>query len=203
MNANSIPVEAVWPPARNIDLIGQYVHLSQFRETDAQELFVALDDPTLWSMVRGRPASAEDVLTTMSNAGSGNRFPYVVRLKSTNEVVGMTSLFDGSALDARCEIGYTVYQQAVWASEVNPECKLLLLKFCFEGLRMSRVQLKTDNLNERSQAAISRLGAVREGVLRRHQRRPDGTLRDTVMYSITAEEWPNVEMGLRKRLGKA
>ena len=199
----SVPVDGVWPPPRNIDLIGRHVHLSAFRESDAEELFRALDDPKLWALVRGRPSSVDDVKATMAKAAENNRYPYVVRLTSTHEVVGTTSLMDGSGPDARCEIGFTLYQQRVWASQVNPECKLLLLKFCFEALNMSRVQLKTDNLNERSQAAIGRLGAVREGVLRRHQRRPDGTLRDSVMFSITSDEWPNVEAGLRQRLTSA
>lgn len=195
--------DGVWPPARNIDLIGRFVHLSAFRESDAQELFDALDDPTLWSLVRGRPASPDDVKSTMAQAAANNRYPYVVRLIDGNQVVGTTSLMDGSAVDARCEIGFTVYQRRVWATQVNPECKLLLAKFCFEALNMTRVQLKTDNLNERSQAAIARLGAVREGVLRRHQRRPDGSLRDSVMFSITSDEWPEVEARLRERLGSA
>lgn len=196
-------VDGVWPPPRNIDLIGRHVHLSAYQDGDAQELFEALDDPTLWTLVRGRPTSVDDVKATMAKAAENNRYPYVVRLTSTNAVVGTTSLLDGSAADARCEIGFTVYQQRVWASAVNPECKLLLLKFCFEALHMSRVQLKTDNLNLRSQAAIARLGAVQEGVLRRHQRRPDGTLRDSVMFSITSDEWPKVESGLRERLTSA
>lgn len=195
--------DGVWPPPRNIDLVGRYVHLSPFRESDAQELFDALDDPTLWSLVRGRPSSPDDVKLTMAQAATNNRYPYVVRLIDSNQVVGTSSLMDGSSADARCEIGFTVYQQRVWASQVNPECKLLLLKFCFEALHMTRVQLKTDNLNERSQAAIARLGAVREGVLRRHQRRPDGTLRDSVMFSITSDEWPEVEARLRERLRSA
>lgn len=199
----SIPADGVWPPPRNIDLIGRHVHLSAYTDSDAQELFDALDEPSLWTLVRGRPQSVDDVKATMAKAADNNCFPYVVRLTSTHEVVGTTSLMDGSAADARCEIGFTVYKKQVWASAVNPECKLLLLKFCFEALHMSRVQLKTDNLNERSQAAIARLGAVREGVLRRHQRRPDGTLRDSVMFSITSDEWPQVEAGLRERLASA
>lgn len=199
----SVPADGVWPPPRNIDLIGRQVHLSAYTDSDAQELFDALDEPSLWTLVRGRPQSVHDVKATMAKAAESNRYPYVVRLTSTHEVVGTTSLMDGSAPDARCEIGFTVYKKQVWASAVNPECKLLLLKFCFEALHMSRVQLKTDNLNERSQAAIARLGAVREGVLRRHQRRPDGTLRDSVMFSITSDEWPQVEAGLRERLASA
>ena len=103
--------------------------------------------------------------------------------------------------DARLEIGWTVYAPAVWGSAVNPWCKLLLLGYAFEELRMGRVQLKTDIRNERSQQAIARLGARFEGVLRRYQRRADGSVRDTVLFSITAEEWPEVRARLSTRLG--
>jgi RimJ/RimL family protein N-acetyltransferase len=103
--------------------------------------------------------------------------------------------------DARLEIGNTAYDRAVWASVVNPETKLLLLTYAFDTVGMGRVQLKTDIRNYRSQQAIARLGAQFEGVLRRYQRRADGTVRDTVMFSITAEEWPKVRAGLEARIG--
>ena len=84
---------------------------------------------------------------------------------------------------------------------MNPECKLLLLEHAFEG-GFGRVQIQTDAVNERSQAAITRLGATREGVLRRHTRRHDGTYRDTVVLSVLADEWPRVRAGLEERLGQ-
>jgi RimJ/RimL family protein N-acetyltransferase len=93
-----------------------------------------------------------------------------------------------------------MYSPAVWSSHVNPECKFLLLQFAFERLGMGRVQLKTDIRNVRSQQAIARLGATFEGVLRRYQRRTDDTVRDTVLFSITAEEWPQVRDHLQGRL---
>ena len=97
------------------------------------------------------------------------------------------------------KIGFTTYAPGVWGSAVNPETKLLLLGYAFERLGAGRVQLKTDVRNVRSQLAIARLGARYEGTLRRYQRRADGTVRDTVLFSILAEEWPAVRDGLLAR----
>ena len=114
-------------------------------------------------------------------------------------VVGTTSFLEVSPRDARLEIGWTVYAPEVWATEVNPVCKYLLMDWAF-GSGFGRVQLKTDIRNARSQRAIARLGARYEGVLRRYQRRQDGSVRDTVLFSVTVEEWPAVRDGLRARL---
>jgi RimJ/RimL family protein N-acetyltransferase len=133
-------------------------------------------------------------------------FPWTVRLlrdvggRHAGTIVGWSSYLEISPNDARLEIGNTAYDPAVWGSVVNPECKLLLLGYAFDELQMGRVQLKTDIRNHRSQAAIARLGAHYEGVLRRYQRRADGTVRDTVMFSITAEDWPEVRRSLEDRV---
>ncbi len=132
--------------------------------------------------------------------------PWTVRLRSplrdlpAGAVVGWSSYLEVSAPDARLEIGSTAYAPAVWASRVNPETKLLLLGHAFDTLGFGRVQLKTDVRNTRSQDAIARLGAVREGLLRRYQRRRDGSVRDTVLFSITDDEWPAVRDKLESRL---
>lgn len=93
-----------------------------------------------------------------------------------------------------------MYDPRVWGTAVNPETKYLLLRHCFEDLGYGRVKLQTDALNTRSAAAIARLGATREGVLRRHTRRQDGTFRDTVVFSVTVDDWPRVRDGLLARL---
>ncbi|HMC72405.1 MAG TPA: GNAT family protein, partial [Mycobacteriales bacterium] len=90
----------------------------------------------------------------------------------------------------------------MWSTAVNPECKLLLLTHAFEDCGLGRVKIQTDLLNTRSQAAIAKLGAVREGVLRRHMRRADGTFRDTVVFSVTIDDWPSVRAGLEARVVK-
>ena len=104
---------------------------------------------------------------------------------------------------ARLEIGWTAYTPAVWAGTVNPDAKLTLLAYAFDELGAGRVQLKTDVRNQRSQRAIAGIGAQFEGLLRRYQRRSDGTIRDTVLFSILAEEWPTVRAGLRARITNA
>ena len=115
-------------------------------------------------------------------------------------VAGMSSYLDVSVADARLEVGSTSYTPPAWGTSVNPETKLLLLGHAFDVLGAGRVQLKTDVRNVRSQQAIARLGARYEGTLRRYQRRADGTVRDTVLFSILAEEWPAVRDALRARL---
>ena len=110
------------------------------------------------------------------------------------ELAGSTRYGDIRTAHAGLEIGWTWLHPRYMGTGINRRMKLLLLSYAFESMDMQRVQLKTDNRNTRSQRAIEKLGAVREGVLRRHQRRQDGSLRDTVMYSITAEEWPAVRV---------
>lgn len=189
--------QAEWPPPPALE--GAHVTLTQFVPDDAPELFAALDHDACWDHVAGRPSSPGEYAATLAQAPQAGRWPWVVR--QDGQVVGTTSYLDVSLPDARLEIGSTAYSPSAWATEVNPECKLLLMSWAFDH-GFGRVQLKTDIRNRRSQAAIAKLGAAYEGVLRRYQRRADGTVRDTVMYSVTAEEWPGVRERLRARLAR-
>ena len=139
-------------------------------------------------------------LSAMQARGEAAAFAIVE--VATGEAVGGTSLFDYAEVHKRGEIGYTWHAKRVWRTAVNTECKLLLLRHAFETMGLNRVQLKTDARNERSQAAIARLGAVREGVLRAHMVMPDGWVRDSVMFSIVAREWPTVKAGLAAKLAR-
>lgn len=190
--------EAVWPVPAGTVLEHGDVALTPASPADAEELFAALDDDDVWRHVRGRPGTPGELAAAIEVAPGLGRFPWTVR--RAGEVVGTTSYLEVSPVDARLEIGFTLYARRVWASEVNPACKLLLLQWAFDVGRMGRVQLKTDIRNARSQGAIARLGATCEGVLRRYQRRSDGSVRDTVVYSVTAEDWPSVRDRLRERL---
>jgi RimJ/RimL family protein N-acetyltransferase len=132
----------------------------------------------------------------------GEGLAFAIFDKARKEAVGGTCYFDWVAADRRLEIGHTWLGRAVWRTGVNTETKALLLRHAFEALGCNRVQLKTDGRNLRSQAAIERIGAKKEGVLRQHMVMPDGFVRDTVMYSITSAEWPEVKArldGLMKR----
>jgi RimJ/RimL family protein N-acetyltransferase len=175
------------------------ITLSQFVESDAADLFHALDHDACWDHVAGRPSDPSAYAAVLAQAPAAGRWPWVVRDAGT--VVGTTSYLELSLPDARVEIGHTVYTPAVWGSTVNPACKLLLMGWAFDH-GFGRVQLKTDIRNLRSQRAIAKLGATYEGVLRRYQRRADGTVRDTVMFSVTAEEWPEVRERLEVRIGR-
>ena len=116
------------------------------------------------------------------------------------ECIGSTSYLDQVPVHRRVEIGWTFYGQAFWRSAVNTECKLLLMTEAFEVRGYDRLCLKTDTRNERSQRAIERLGATHEGVLRHLVIRKDGTPRDSVFYSVLADEWPAVKAKLEKAL---
>ena len=121
-------------------------------------------------------------------------------LGAAGTLVGTSSLLEATVLHEHIHLGSTLYGRAWWGTAVNPETKLLLLAHCFEDCGYGRVKIQTDALNTRSQAAIARLGAVREGVLRRDMKREDGTFRDTVVFSILGEEWAGVKAGLQARL---
>lgn len=185
-------------------LLGRRVRLHQATPADAEALFAAIDHDECWAHVRGRPATAHELASAF---GQPDRISWVVTLTEqlgglpAGTVVGTTSYLDFSGPDRRIEIGSTAYSPDVWGTVVNPDCKRTLMAWAFEAGGCGRVQLKTDIRNLRSQAAIERLGAVREGVLRNYQVRQDGTLRDTVIYSVTDAEWPTVRDGLDARLG--
>jgi RimJ/RimL family protein N-acetyltransferase len=197
-------------------LIGGTVRLDLAVPSDGAGLFAALDDPRVYAAgfgggPAGRPLSVAgmDVVVAASIADRRRAAAYVVRLLgdgphgAAGTIVGTTSLGDESLPDERVHLGWTAYSPSVWATAVNPECKLLLLAHAFDDCGFGRVKIQTDNLNTRSQGAIARLGAVREGVLRRHQARADGSFRDTVVFSILRDEWPAVRAGLLARLGRS
>lgn len=193
--------EMVWPDP-TVALINPFVQLTRATTEDVPDLFAALDDERVWEHIPTRPATGADWAEAIATAEDRGRVIWVVRHPG-GEVVGASSYLEIAPVDARLEIGATTYSPAVWGTTVNPAVKLLLLGHAFEDLNVGRVQLKTDVRNERSQRAIARLGATFEGVLRRYQRRSDDTVRDTALFSITAEQWPAVRSGLLARLPAA
>ncbi len=141
----------------------------------------------------------EDALAARA---AGTRFPFVVIESSSGSVIGSTSYHDIVPAVRRLEIGWTWYAKRVQRSHVNTTCKLLMLTHAFETLQCLVVGWRTDNFNFASQAAIERLGAKKDGVLRGHALRRDGTIRDTVMYSLRCGEWPEVQAHLLHALDK-
>ena len=187
-------------------LVATVVRLDPVTPDDATALFEALDDPRVWAAgYAGGPAARPADVAAMQRwiaalLTPDDRVSYLVRLGHDGTVVGTTTLGDLDLANERAHLGWTAYAPAVWGTVVNPECKLLLLGHAFEDCGFGRVKIQTDAINERSQAAIARLGARREGVLRRHTRRADGTFRDTVVFSVLREEWPGVRAGLLARV---
>ena len=196
-------------------LRGRHVVLHPLAAGDVPGLFAALDDERVWAAgYNGGPAARPvDVAgmqvvvdTGLAASRTGQRQQYVVRLADDSElgaagtVVGTSSLGEWDLGNERVHLGWTAYGPRWWATVVNPECKLLMLGYAFDQCGFGRVKIQTDVRNVRSQAAIARLGATREGVLRRHTRRADGTFRDTVVFSVVRDEWPAVRAALLSRL---
>ena len=184
-------------------LVGSGVRLELLGDDAVDELYPLLSDPQVYAdgyVMHRRPVSVEDsrALVTSRFLVAG-RVVYAIRLVD-GTLVGTSSLLEIDLANASIHLGATLYGRRWWGTAVNPEAKLLLLAHCFDDCGFGRVKIQTDALNTHSQAAIAKLGARREGVLRRHLRREDGTFRDTVVYSILADEWPDVRDGLRARL---
>jgi N-acetyltransferase len=194
-----------WPPPAGVTLAGEVVELRAADPgRDGGSLFRALD--AVWTHVAGRPAGPGDWSALLAHRVAAGMLPWVISLRrpcggrAAGAVIGTSSYGDVSAADARLEIGATAYDPAVWGTAVNTDAKLALLSYAFGRLRAGRVQLKTDVRNVRSQRAIAAIGARYEGTLRRYQRRADGSVRDTAMFSITAEDWPAAWAAIEHRL---
>ena len=155
----------------------------------------------LWFTSVPEPASTRTYINeALQGQDAGHMLPWAVRDIAANAIVGSTRYHDIVAAIDRVEIGYTWYAGRCQRTNVNTTCKLLLLEHAFDTLGCAVVGLRTDNFNFRSQQAIERLGAKKDGVLRHHQARRDGTVRDSVLYSILKIEWPDVRRHLELRL---
>ncbi len=186
------------PPS--VAITGAVIRLEPLTAAQEGEIEAASSDPRIWTHTSFAKTAKDYVSAALIARDLGEQVPFVVRRLSDGKVIGMSRLIDIDAHHMRCEIGYTWYIPEEWGRGVNPEAKLLLMTHCFETWGARRVQFKTDNENLRSQAAIAKLGAVKEGVLRAHMIRSDGTQRHSVIYSVTREEWPKVKAGLEARV---
>jgi N-acetyltransferase len=185
-------------------LEGKGIRLEPLTDEHHDGLAAAATDGRLWELwftsvpapdgVRGYIAEALD------GQKLGHMLPWAVRELESGTIIGSTRYHDIVPRIDRVEIGYTWYAQSRQRTHVNTTCKLLLLGHAFETLGCKVVGLRTDNFNFRSQRAIEALGAKRDGVMRHHVARRDGTVRDSVMYSILASEWPDVRRHLELRL---
>ena len=184
----------------NIELVLNNIRLVPLSYEHKQGLAEAVKDGELWNLrITSTPHFSEVrnyIEIALKQKAEGDRFPFVIIQTDSGKILGTTSFHDILPTVKRLEIGYTWYAQSVQRTHVNTTCKLLLLQYAFEQLDAETIGLRTDIFNIKSQRAIERLGAKKDGVIRGHALRRDGTIRDTVMYSIVKGEWTNVKAHL-------
>jgi N-acetyltransferase len=189
-----------------VTLEGHGIRLDPLLPEHEEALSAAAADGELWNLWFTSVPRPEETKGYIANALSGQQadhmLPWAVRELTTNVVIGTTRYHDVVASIDRVEIGYTWYAKRWQKSHVNTVCKLLLMAHAFETLGCQVVGLRTDNFNFNSQRAIEGLGAKKDGILRHHQARRDGTVRDSVMYSILLSEWSDVKRHLEFRLAR-
>ena len=174
-------------------LEGTNVELIPLEKEHFEELYAAAADKDLWTLI---PTDGSDKTIfyqnyqfALSERENGNQYPFVIRHKETQKLIGSTRFFEIYPSDKKLEIGWTWITKEFWGTSINLECKLLLLTYCFEVLKTNRVQLKTKDNNFRSRKAIEKIGGVFEGVLRKDKIQNDGTTRNAAYYSILDDEW--------------
>jgi RimJ/RimL family protein N-acetyltransferase len=189
-----------------VTLTGGRVILEPLQPAHHDELVAAASDGRLWELwytsVPSPGSMADDIAGRLARQATGEMLPFTVRRRDTGRAVGMTTYLNIEPDVPRLEIGSTWTAASAQRTGVNAESKLLLLTHAFEVLGCLAVEFRTHWHNRQSREAIARLGAKQDGVLRNHRRMPDGSLRDTVVFSIIDSEWPSVRAGLRHRLDR-
>ncbi|MGG2087495.1 GNAT family protein [Priestia aryabhattai] len=189
------------------ELVGTAVKLVPLEKIHEQELYEAAKPKEIWEHLPVKVHRLSDMKRLIESAlkaeQEGRELPFVVFDVESHSIVGSTRFLDISLPNKSVEIGWTWYHPSVWRTRVNTECKYLLLKYCFEELKLHRVQFKTDVRNNRSREAIKRLGATQEGITRKHMVLPDGYVRDSVIFSVIDDEWPFVKKRLESFLHAA
>jgi RimJ/RimL family protein N-acetyltransferase len=190
-----------------ITLEGQHVRLEPLSMAHEEPLIAAAADGDLWNstvtIVPTRATMAEYIQEALDGLGRQSELPFVIIRKSSGEVVGTTRFYYIQPPQRNAAIGYTWVSAGAQRTPVNTEAKLLLLTHAFEYWRTIRVEFITDVLNQQSRAAILRLGAKEEGVLRNHLIMPSGRIRDSICFSIIAAEWPEVKARLNAKLARS
>jgi len=174
-------------------LTGESVELVPLEKGHFEELYKAAADKKLWEHIPTDCSNRETFETaynfSLTEREKGNQYPFVIFHKQTKELIGSTRFFEIYPLDKKLEIGWTWIITKYWGTEINLECKLLLLSFCFDTLETRRVQIKTDSTNIRSRKAIEKIGGQFEGILRKDKIKENGVSRNAAYYSILDDEW--------------
>jgi N-acetyltransferase len=195
-------IPLVVPP---VTLEGRAVRLEPLRREHAEALASLCEDEVFEftaRVLRTRADVEADISAALQAAEQGTEQPFFIRERESGAPLGTTRYLTISRSDRTLEIGHTWLGRRAWRTRVNTECKFLLLRHAFEELRVMRVQFKTDQRNARSRAAIERIGARFEGILRNHMLVRDGVVRDSAYYSIIDTEWPEVKARLEERLAR-
>jgi RimJ/RimL family protein N-acetyltransferase len=189
-----------------VTLSGAHATLEPLAPAHAAELARAAADGELWRLwytsVPRPEGVAQEIARRLGLQQAGSMLPFSVREHASGELVGMTTYMNVDAANRRVEIGSTWYAARVQRSALNTECKLMLLRHAFDELGCVAVEFRTHFMNRQSRQAIERLGAKLDGVLRSHMLLPNGTLRDTAVYSVIAAEWPAVRTNLEWQLAR-
>ncbi|WP_419886597.1 GNAT family N-acetyltransferase [Paenibacillus sp. B-A-8] len=191
---------------RHSILEGTTIKLVPMDESHVEGLARVLRNPNIWEFTWRKITSDEqvqDLITTaFANQTNGSQFPFVIIEQASGQIVGTTRIMHPDLVHRNAEIGCTWISPEYWRTSVNTEAKSLLLHYCFEELKLVRVEFTVVASNLRSQRAVERLGAVREGVLRQHRIRSDGSIHDNVVFSILDKEWPSVKENLHYLLNE-
>jgi len=189
-----------------IRFAGETIELLSLEKSHFDELFESAKDKRIWEFYPIDCSDRNKFFTHYSEVLAArekeNHYPFVIADKKSGRFIGASSLYDIHIKDKNLEIGWTWLHPDYWATEVNFECKLLLLSYCFDSLKCVRVQFRTNDLNLRSQKAIQKIGGKFEGILRKNKIREDGSIRSSVYYSIINDEWENVRQKLLFEIAK-
>ncbi|RKT27135.1 RimJ/RimL family protein N-acetyltransferase [Paraburkholderia sp. RAU2J] len=196
------PISRRMPPT----LSGATVELRPLRQEHAPALLDAAADGQLWNMkltvVPGPDSIGGYIASALEGCAAGTVMPFVIVLRASGAIVGSTRFWKIDRANRKLEIGHTWLSESAQRSAVNTEAKYLLLSHAFDAMQCVRVQFTTDELNERSRAAILRIGAKQEGVVRHERIMPDGRKRNSVRFSIIDDEWPGVKTMLEAKLAR-
>ncbi len=184
---------------------GHHAVLEPLSPEHHDALIAAVSDGNLWKLwytsVPAPERMYSEIERRLDLQKKGSMLPFVIRRQDTGALCGMTGYMNIDAVHKRVEIGSTWTAASAQRTGINTECKLMLLTHAFETMHCIAVEFRTHWINQQSRAAIARLGAKQDGILRNHQRMPDGSLRDTVVFSIIESEWPTIKHHLHHRLG--
>lgn len=185
---------------QNVTLIGKTIKLLPLESKHKEDLLETLMNPYIWEFTWRKNATYDDIKhlieQAIQNQLHGTQLPFVIVELMSEKIIGTTRMGDIDMINQNAEIGWTWLTPTYWRTGVNTECKFLLLNYCFEQLALVRVQFSISGYNIRSQRAIERIGATKEGIFRKHRRDTQGRFHDNVFYSITDNDWPEVKSTL-------